>query len=308
MPFTVQYGPISGALQLAQTAGAGQGFNIQSQRDLQALQLQNQMQQTANQYAESTAQQAMARQELAARLQAQTSNQQQEAAYRAAQQQLAQQQLAQQNRQFQQEQGIKQQQLGQTQSQINAAAKDREQQVQNLASYRDSLVKQNTAAEAERQRVNRINALKGKAAMLKDQMTLLSPQMDPLKQPDDAKRSDAESQFNASMKAYQQTIDNIDAATGAGAVAAPPQTAPAASLAPQVPPDVWAQAEDAVGPDPKKQAAWVAHNWTMLMKQRAAKAASTPAATIAPAPVSNANTATFEHGYDPAEYIRRLLP
>ena len=91
MGIVVNYGPISGALSLAQKAGVGQGFASQAQRDLEALQIQNQLQQTANTEAQHEIQNGMAYNQMANQQQVQQQQLSQQQAYQNAQMQLAQQ-------------------------------------------------------------------------------------------------------------------------------------------------------------------------------------------------------------------------
>ena len=137
MAITVQYGPIAAALGLAKVGGAGAGYNIQAQRDLQALGIQNQMQQTINSNDANLIQMAMQReaqqQQLAAQAQAQ--HDREVAAQAQAQQNAA--ELAARNRQ-----------LDLQEKNQSSEQSTREQQAKDLQAQRAQALKEKQDREA----------------------------------------------------------------------------------------------------------------------------------------------------------------
>ena len=137
MAITVQYGPIAAALGLAQVGGAGAGYNIQAQRDLQALGLQNQMQQTINANDANLIQMAMQRDAQQAQLAAQAQAAHDRQVAQQAQQQQAASELAARNRQ------LDLQEKNQSSEQVS-----REQQTKDLQAQRAQALKEKQDKEA----------------------------------------------------------------------------------------------------------------------------------------------------------------
>jgi hypothetical protein len=284
MSITVQYGPIAQALGLAQVAGAGQGYNVQAQRDLQALQIQDAMQRTANQKAATDIQQALAYDELRAKAQQQQSQDAQTQAYRNAQIQIDQErntlnsrQLDQSGAQAQAEQRTREQQskyINEVRQQEIAQKTKRDAWMQTLTPEEQNIVMSgghlpnSIEADAEKRRLTKENLdtqMTYGEHLTKQRDALLKMANDPLSNMGEADRSAAQEK----IKQLNLTIDGINAATGQklGIGGGTPQ-APAASSAPQIPPDVWAEAESAVGRDPKAQAQWVSANWKNIVTKR----------------------------------------
>ena len=145
MAIVVEYGPIAGALSLAQQAGTGQGYQIQAQRDLAALQTQNAMQSEIDKTNATEMQDAMAQQNVQA-AQAQTrAEMAQKAAYERAGQQLQ----AQNNQAIQQNNALTQQRLTQQEQAQEALA---QAALDQKTSYQNQLgqIAQDRLAEATR--------------------------------------------------------------------------------------------------------------------------------------------------------------
>ena len=125
MAIVVEYGPISDALGLAAQAGKNQGFAMQSQRDLQALQVQNAMQSEIDRNHATEMQDAMAQQNVQASRAAQAQQMAQTAAYQRAQQGVEQQNMManQQNASLTQQRLREQEQAQQAYNQQNLAEK-----------------------------------------------------------------------------------------------------------------------------------------------------------------------------------------
>lgn len=282
MAITLQYGPIGAALGLAQKAGAAQGFNIQAQRDMQALQLQEQRQRTINQQAQAEIQQALAYRQLEADVAAQNQRSAQEAAYRNAQIQMDQQRLAhsgqqlqQQDRQFAEQQRTREDQakyLNELRQQQAAEKQAKEAWLKTLSPDQQNIVMsggqlpnpQDIAAEERRQRSEQTTAQYRKADALKDQIALLQKQLDPLLNIPDEERVVAARRLKEVMADYTTTIDGINAATGSQRMAPSSPAAPQATSAPTIPQHWAAAAEQAVGPDIQKQLQWIKANAAQL--------------------------------------------
>lgn len=236
MAITVQYGPIASALGLAQVAGAGQGFQIQSQRDLQALQIQNQLQQTQNQYAENQAQTALAYQQLQGQQQQAQQQDAQNQAYRNAELQLgvqsgtqAQERITQQGQDFTQEQQTRQQQADELAKQRTQQDQDRatkqawlsglspdQRDIVNSGGHLPNSLEVD-AAKRQQQSAQTDAAYK-QANALKDQITILQKQLDPINGTQDpAERAAIPGQLQTAYQQYNKTIDGINAATGSQA-------------------------------------------------------------------------------------------
>lgn len=138
MPIVVQYGPVADALQAAAIAGRGQGFNLQANRDMQALQMQNQMQSEIDRNNATEMQNAMAYQQNASLEQ----YRQQTLAQQAAQQHALD-ALRAQSQTFNEQNAMALQQnrndsLAQRQSQFDEAQQTRQQQADALAKLREA--------------------------------------------------------------------------------------------------------------------------------------------------------------------------
>lgn len=298
MAITVQYGPISSALGLAQVAGQGQGFQIQSQRDLQALQLQNQMQAEIDQRNANTIQMANAQSDLQARMNQQQQQDHQNDIYRQTSLQLQQQQQAQQNSQFQAQQATRDKEAKTLEDQRTQAANEkkmRDDWLNSLPPDQRNIVLSGghlpnaleTQKVKDEQKRAATDAATKQAEQLHNYIGALTQSLDPTKSTlTDEERVATVAKLKSAMAQYSTTIDGINAATGSGSIAPP------AANGPQATPDELEMARRAVGNDPKQMATWLMQNLPAIRQKKAS--AGPPPIQQAPAPQQQAGPGPLE--------------
>lgn len=210
MPITMQYGPISAALGLAQQAGIGQGFAEQRSAQLQAQQLAQQAQDELDKQYATQVQDTMQQQNEQQQNQQSQGAMAQKAAMDRAQLQLQQQQEQSRNLQLQQQIGYQNGMLGVQQQNANTKTSS----ATNTADYHQGELGNQQAALENRADQTLLQSQSSQAKSIQAQIQFAEQQaakirQNPLSNPEDAAAWDQQA---AALKA--QLTDSTDPATG----------------------------------------------------------------------------------------------
>jgi hypothetical protein len=210
MPITMQYGPISAALGLAQQAGNGQGFAEQRSAQLQAQQLAQQAQDELDKQYATQVQDTMQQQQMQQQNQLSQGEMAQKAAIERANLQLQQQNEQNRSLQLQQQIGYQNGMLGVQQQN----AKTKETASQNTADYRQGELGNQQVALENRADQTLLQSQTKQAQSIQAQIQFAEQQSakvknNPLSNPEDAAAWDQQA---AALKA--QLADGVDPATG----------------------------------------------------------------------------------------------